>query len=534
MVKFDLEKYPDHLRKLCERPEPRWLAASEPDTTDFDEDIVARFSLTPADVPYLVDIAGFLAQAEDEPLPDSCYHAAANAWDALIRLGNASLLPSLLAILQGIDWDDFLYGYPFVTEAVASCAVDHIDELISLFQDETREDNFRALLADALVVIQERRPASRDLVANTLMAELSGMKVGRRDFYDSLARALLHIPVPEAIPLIRASYLKGLLAPSSADLLEENGADASERPLRERIRRELLAVARIIDAFKCCGTTFPHQAIHDARRHRAMLVPALIEGLRESIARARCGQCVDPTFNLFAVHLFGEFQAKEALPYVLDSLSLTDDRAWNLYLEGLHESMPGIVYRLAGDDFDFYDRRIRSPETPYVLRRCLISSLYYLVKSGLLDRESLTCVAREYFRTAVDESQPDYTCDTLDLLLDCGDLSDFPLICEAFAKDLIDEKYVALYEAREMLLREGPDFPTHVKRHTAFDFSDTVSVMSPWFRFAPSPAPQPPPLPFHSFSQFEFPPETPPKVGRNDPCPCGSGKKYKKCCLKRK
>jgi len=25
---------------------------------------------------------------------------------------------------------------------------------------------------------------------------------------------------------------------------------------------------------------------------------------------------------------------------------------------------------------------------------------------------------------------------------------------------------------------------------------------------------------------------TAPKVGRNDPCPCGSGKKYKKCCGK--
>jgi uncharacterized protein len=22
-----------------------------------------------------------------------------------------------------------------------------------------------------------------------------------------------------------------------------------------------------------------------------------------------------------------------------------------------------------------------------------------------------------------------------------------------------------------------------------------------------------------------------PRVGRNDPCPCGSGKKFKKCCL---
>ena len=27
--------------------------------------------------------------------------------------------------------------------------------------------------------------------------------------------------------------------------------------------------------------------------------------------------------------------------------------------------------------------------------------------------------------------------------------------------------------------------------------------------------------------------EETPKVGRNDPCPCGSGKKYKKCCLRK-
>ena len=27
-------------------------------------------------------------------------------------------------------------------------------------------------------------------------------------------------------------------------------------------------------------------------------------------------------------------------------------------------------------------------------------------------------------------------------------------------------------------------------------------------------------------------PSAAPKVGRNDPCPCGSGKKYKNCCGK--
>ena len=26
--------------------------------------------------------------------------------------------------------------------------------------------------------------------------------------------------------------------------------------------------------------------------------------------------------------------------------------------------------------------------------------------------------------------------------------------------------------------------------------------------------------------------KAPPKIGRNAPCPCGSGKKYKKCCGK--
>jgi preprotein translocase subunit SecA len=28
------------------------------------------------------------------------------------------------------------------------------------------------------------------------------------------------------------------------------------------------------------------------------------------------------------------------------------------------------------------------------------------------------------------------------------------------------------------------------------------------------------------------PVRTGPKVGRNDPCPCGSGKKFKQCCGK--
>ena len=35
-----------------------------------------------------------------------------------------------------------------------------------------------------------------------------------------------------------------------------------------------------------------------------------------------------------------------------------------------------------------------------------------------------------------------------------------------------------------------------------------------------------------SFDKKLVPLVKPPKIGRNDPCPCGSGKKYKKCCGK--
>jgi uncharacterized protein YecA (UPF0149 family) len=40
------------------------------------------------------------------------------------------------------------------------------------------------------------------------------------------------------------------------------------------------------------------------------------------------------------------------------------------------------------------------------------------------------------------------------------------------------------------------------------------------------------------FRRMELPPtptqmtRKPPRIGRNDPCPCGSGAKFKKCCLR--
>jgi preprotein translocase subunit SecA len=45
-----------------------------------------------------------------------------------------------------------------------------------------------------------------------------------------------------------------------------------------------------------------------------------------------------------------------------------------------------------------------------------------------------------------------------------------------------------------------------------------------WSRPRPSPPPVTPPLVLY--------PDKSDRVGRNDPCPCGSGKKHKRCCMR--
>ena len=64
-------------------------------------------------------------------------------------------------------------------------------------------------------------------------------------------------------------------------------------------------------------------------------------------------------------------------------------------------------------------------------------------------------------------------------------------------------------------------------------FGDTIEELSKWHAFSPkheaekrrdrAAAEQ------HAAQQAVVSPY--PKVGRNDLCPCGSGKKFKKCCL---
>jgi hypothetical protein len=103
--------------------------------------------------------------------------------------------------------------------------------------------------------------------------------------------------------------------------------------------------------------------MQQARELRDWIIPNLIEEVHNATAYARFAVPSRDGTVQFAVHLLAEFQAKESLPMLLESLTLSDDDLYNyLYGEGIYESMPGIMHRLIGDDSDFYDKIIRNPQ----------------------------------------------------------------------------------------------------------------------------------------------------------------------------
>ncbi len=66
----------------------------------------------------------------------------------------------------------------------------------------------------------------------------------------------------------------------------------------------------------------PVEALREAREHRDLMIPRLIEVLTNAASAARTGDTPDGNAHFFAIFLLTEFQADEALPIILEAFSL--------------------------------------------------------------------------------------------------------------------------------------------------------------------------------------------------------------------
>jgi hypothetical protein len=273
----------------------------------------------------------------------------------------------------------------------------------------------------------------------------------------------------------------------------------------------------------------PIEAIHAARNDRDSMIPVFLRCMEEfSLPN---GTPIAPSALFFVFHLLGEWREKSAYRPMAKFLRISDG-ALELILGDAktvtcHRVMAAVF---DGDPNPLYEI-VHDKDADEYIRSGMCQAIAMLTWQGDLPRAE----AAQFFRDCYARFDPEDYCFVrhgwLDAIAWLGLVDLKPLVREAFECGAIDPTWLT-FEDFEQDLRHAIDHPGAPPLHPAGDlslFGDTIEELADWDCFKPKARTSGKPIPPSSF----YVPERNifRKVGRNDPCPCGSGKKFKKCCL---
>jgi hypothetical protein len=294
------------------------------------------------------------------------------------------------------------------------------------------------------------------------------------------------------------------------------------------------------------------EAIRAAREHRERITPRLIKLIQEATDATREDVAPESNGHFFALFLLIEFRATEALPVILDAVSLPGESPFELFGDAIHEAVPHVVPAMAKDRLDDILSLIRNRELNEYVRWSLASGISMLVTADVRPREEIVELLRELLREAVGNGDFELITPLVHTLHDLYPEEAYPDIEDAYRRGLVEEMMIAMDDIDAQLSRGKEESLRQFGRRSPY-IEDTIAELQHWAAFRerdkPKPAvtepafPQEPNIPsadpspssrFPADPEDYAPPEPVrnenPRVRRNDPCPCGSGKKFKKCC----
>ena len=274
------------------------------------------------------------------------------------------------------------------------------------------------------------------------------------------------------------------------------------------------------------GDGLPIAAILAATDDRANVAPLLAEALARHEARDECEG--DGLFIAF--HLLGQWREKSAYRDV--ALFLRRPAADEILGDATTATCHRVMANLFdGDPNPIYDI-IRDAGADEFIRSRMFDTLAMLAMQGELDRSEVSA----FLRAAFGELQPQgesplwFGWQTAIAMLALDELE--PLAKEAFRRGFIDEMVATPADFENDLRRARVGEPVEgwqLKEYSPF--GDVIDELSDWSYFSTEEEALnsnegwlPPSTTIPARNPFRH-------VGRNDPCPCGSGKKFKKCCL---
>ncbi len=292
----------------------------------------------------------------------------------------------------------------------------------------------------------------------------------------------------------------------------------------------------------------PAEAFVAARQHREQIIPHLIQLIADATEEVRTTKKYKKEQgHFFALFLLGEFQAKEALPTIVEAICLPERGPFHLFGDAVHEVIPRILAMIAHDQLDVFVSLLHNSDANMYVRVAAATALVKMVGVGVQPREKVVQILREALRAAMDEGDPQLIAFHVAALADLYPEEALEDIKEAFEVHVV-ETFIVDMDSVEGTLKERKE-PTLQKlaKETQY-LNDSVKELRGWASFN-KPVPKPKPIPEELKAQLPKPKQVPKKpkptpraipsassavntkqVGRNDPCPCGSGKKFKKCC----
>jgi hypothetical protein len=278
----------------------------------------------------------------------------------------------------------------------------------------------------------------------------------------------------------------------------------------------------------------PKEALEAATVRQAEMVPLFLEVIEEFLA-APAKARAEPTALFYIFHLMGSWRKKSAYRPLARFLRCeqADDILGEATTTASHRVMAAVF---DGDPQPLYDI-ILDPAADQFVRSRMCEALAILVLRGDLDRSEAIC----FFKDAFEKIKPRNGCfvwqgwQSAVAMLGARELK--PVVKQAFDHAHIDSRWLRFQDFEKDL-----EFAIEHPGKSRLDndgpytlFGDTIEELSTWYGFSEK----------YKEDRERWEPNADEDilvskpyinalrgVGRNDPCPCGSGRKFKKCCMR--
>ena len=270
---------------------------------------------------------------------------------------------------------------------------------------------------------------------------------------------------------------------------------------------------------------FPLQALQAAVNQQEEITPHLLEILQDCIDNTQ--QYIDNQnlmWQTYAVFLLAQFREQAAYPLIVKLLRKNGEIPFELFGDTVTEDLNAILAAVCHGDLTLIKQLIEDESVNEYVRTNALNALLVLYAEDDLERNSIIEYLNFLFQKITREKHYIW-CGLVLTSIDIRAAGLMKEIQAAFEEDLLEEGAVDLdYVQNSLQQYEGDENDDEddlkvklLEYHRCHYPKDIIEDLQKWACFNTS-------VQVVQSAKKE-------KTGRNAPCPCGSGKKFKKCCL---